>query len=261
VFDSEQVAVIALPPRSQSEAAQIAQRLTLPLASDPDDQRFPFLLVLTDEGLELRQHGPKPPGPIKADFLTGAIAHRRRFGGGRNQALARAIGLKSAVAPPTILDATAGLGRDAFILACLGCRVRMMERSPIIFALLSHGLARALADPALGNGIGQRLTLRAGDSLTHMSAPGNSLRPEVVYLDPMYPARTKSALVKKEMRALQLIVGADDDAPQLLIAALKYARCRVVVKRPRLAPPLAGLDPGSAIRTKTTRFDMYHLSP
>jgi 16S rRNA (guanine1516-N2)-methyltransferase len=261
VISPERIAVVAIPPRRPVEAERIARSLALPVASGPRDQRFPFLLALTDERLELRQRGPKAPGPITVDFLSGAVAHRRNFGGGRNQALARAVGLRSGVTPPAVLDATAGLGRDAFVLAWLGCRVLMMERAPVVAALLRHGLLRAAADPGLGPIIEQRLSFLAGDSLAYMSAPRNDPPPEVVYLDPMYPARTKSALVKKEMRALQSIVGADDDASQLLTAALHYARCRVVVKRPRLAAPLAGLDSDSAIRTKTTRFDVYHLSP
>jgi 16S rRNA (guanine1516-N2)-methyltransferase len=240
-----------------AEAERIARRLALPLASGPFDERFPFVLALTEARLELRQRGPNAPGPIYADFLSGAVAHRRRFGGGRNQALARAVGLKAGLPPPRIFDATAGLGRDAFVLVCLGCRVDMMERSAIISELLRDGLMKAMADPEIGSMVEQRLTLRTGDSLERLKNLGDNARPQTIYLDPMYPARTKSALVKKEMRTLQSIVGADDDAPELLAAALECARHRVVVKRPRLASPLAGPPPDTTIITRTTRFDVY----
>ncbi|WP_445775347.1 class I SAM-dependent methyltransferase, partial [Shewanella sp.] len=69
---------------------------------------------------------PKLDG-INVDFVSGAVAHRRKFGGGRGQSIAKAVGLKQGVTP-TVVDGTAGLGRDAFVLASLGCKVIMVER-------------------------------------------------------------------------------------------------------------------------------------
>jgi len=110
---------------------------------------LPLLLYLTQARLELRDMSAKVGGPVYADFIGGALDYRRRYGGGRKQALAKAIGLKHG-ATPTIIDATAGLGRDAFILATLGCHVQMLERSPVIAALLNDGLQRARADSKIG---------------------------------------------------------------------------------------------------------------
>ncbi len=193
------------------------------------------------------------------DFTAGTLAHRRRFGGGRGQPLARAAGLKKG-ATPQILDATAGLGRDAFVLASLGCTLHMIERSPISMALLRDGLQRACSDPEIGEMVQNRMRLTFGNACAIMRQLQDSERPDVVYLDPMYPHRNKSAQVKKEMRAFQLVIGQDTDTAELLEAALVCARQRVVVKRPRLAPPLAGPKASMTIESKNTRYDVYLTS-
>ncbi|MFO1372598.1 MAG: class I SAM-dependent methyltransferase [Candidatus Competibacteraceae bacterium] len=231
----------------------------LPLAAQPADIGFTHLLVLTPERLELRETSPNAPGPVYVDFLGGTVAHRRRFGGGRRQPLARAIGLKNHAAP-TVLDVTAGLGRDAFVLACLGCTVQMVERSPIVAALLNDGLMRAAQDPDIGTVVAARLHLTVADGREYLWQLASDQRPDVVYLDPMYPHRQKSALVKKEMRLLRQLVGDDWDASILLAAALACARWRVVVKRPRLAPLLTGPPPTVQIIAPNTRFDVYLLN-
>jgi 16S rRNA (guanine1516-N2)-methyltransferase len=154
---------------------------------------------------------------------------------------------------------TAGLGRDSFVLSCLGARVCMIERSPVIGALLSDGLARAREDPHIGEMVRQRLTLQIGNSIDILSNWQDSY-PDMAYLDPMYPHRTKSALVKKEMRMLRMVVGDDEDAPLLLETALTHVRERVVVKRPRLAPQIRGIQPSFAITGKKSRFDVYLVS-
>lgn len=217
---------------------------------------YPFILTVTPTRLELRETGPSAAGSIYVDFAGGTAEHRRRFGGGRGQPLARAVGLKGG-ATPTVLDATAGLGRDAFVLACQGCKVHLLERSPVAGALLQDGLKRASTDPEIGAMVRERMTLSFGDALAFMHQIGELARPEVIYLDPMYPPRSKSAMVKKEMRAFHALVGKDEDAPALLETALKCARKRVVVKRPRLADAIAGPKPSMSIEGKNTRFDVY----
>ncbi len=250
------VAVACEPSADPTAAAALATALGLPLALAPLAAGFTHLLVLTPERLELREPGPNAPGPVYADFAAGAVAHRRRFGGGRNQPLARAVGFKSGAAP-TVVDATAGLGRDAFVLASLGCTVRLVERSPIIAALLRDGLRRATRDPDIGPLVAERLSLTAADGREYLRELAENQRPDVVYLDPMYPPRRKAALAGKEIRSLRQLAGDDDDASELLIVALTGARRRVVVKRPRLAPALAGPPPGFAIVAPNTRFDIY----
>ncbi len=164
------------------------------------------------------------------------------------------IGIKKSYLP-TVVDATAGLGRDAFLLAALGCNVQMLERHPVVAALLDDGLQRGYQNAEIGSWLRERMTLLHTSSLTSLASilP----RPDVVYLDPMYPHRRKSALVKKEMRVFQSLVGTDDDADGLLAPARELAVKRVVVKRPSYAQPLAGVVAQAAITTKNHRFDLY----
>lgn len=252
---------VSAEPTANPAAAALALELGLPWIIDPAGATatcFTHLLVQTVERLELRELGADAPGPVYVDFAAGAVAHRRRFGGGRNQPLARAVGLKGG-ATPTVVDATAGLGRDAFVLASLGCTVQLIERAPIIAALLRDGLQRAARTPDIGLLVTERLHLITADGRDYLRGLAESQRPEVVYLDPMYPHRQKTALVKKEMRLLRQWVGDDDDAPELLAAALCCAQRRVVVKRPRQAPMLAGPPPGFQIVAPNTRFDIYPI--
>jgi 16S rRNA (guanine1516-N2)-methyltransferase len=201
-------------------------------------------------------------GTVHIDFVHGKLGHRRQFGGGRGQALAKAIGLKHG-ANPSVVDATAGLGRDAYILASLGAQVTMIERSPILAALLADGLQRLAAEAELAGAANIPLQLvhaNAIDWLQQQAKEAAHNRPEVVYLDPMYPHRSKSALVKKEMRALRALVGDDEDAGLLLQAARQCALKRVVVKRPKGAPLIDGTKPSGNVQSKNTRYDIYPTS-
>ncbi|WP_265583952.1 class I SAM-dependent methyltransferase [Chitinimonas koreensis] len=192
---------------------------------------------------------------MRVDFAGGAAEWRRKHGGGRGQGVARACGLKGG-ATPRVLDATAGLGRDAFVLAALGCEVDLIERSPLAAALLEDGLARAALDAEVA-AIAARMRLYRGGA-AELLANWPGARPEVIYLDPMFPdTRRKSALSKKEMQAFQAVVGADLDADALLAPARALALERVAVKRPRHAPLLAGLTPAYSLEGDSVRFDVY----
>lgn len=221
------------------------------LVHDPDAI---MALVLTPEHLELRKLDEPKLGAIFVDFVAGAMAHRRKFGGGRGEAVAKAVGIKGSYVP-SVVDATAGLGRDAYVLASVGCHVRMLERHPVVAALLDDGLQRGYADPEIGGWLQERLTLLHASSIDALK--DLSPAPEVVYLDPMYPHKQKSALVKKEMRVFQSLVGADLDADALLVPARALATKRIVVKRPDYAPPLADVPAHAATTTKNHRFDIY----
>ncbi|PIE83187.1 MAG: 16S rRNA methyltransferase [Candidatus Contendobacter odensis] len=252
-----QLAVTADHPKKQEAAARLAEQLNLPVIVDSaTTTQYTHLLAFSNERLELRELGTHAPGPVYVDFAAGAVAHRRRFGGGRQQPLARAVGLKGQYVPK-VIDATAGLGRDAFVLACLGCQVKLVERSPIIAALLHDGLQRAAHDAEIGQLVTERLQLHTANSQNYLASLAEAQRPDTVYLDPMYPHRSKSAQVGKGMRLLRLLVGDDLDTPALLHAALKATRRRVVVKRPQSAPTLTPLAPNFQIRIPNTRFDVY----
>ncbi|HET97267.1 MAG TPA: hypothetical protein ENN98_00905 [Desulfurivibrio alkaliphilus] len=250
------LAVAAATPELAEPARILANRLGLTLVETPDPNQLSALLLLTERRLELHQMAAGAPGPVYVELIGETMGYRLRHGGGGKQALARAVGLKGHPRP-TVIDATAGLGRDAFILASLGCRVRMIERSPVIHALLADGLNRAAADPASALMVSQRIRLLLGNAIDLLAQPTFPAA-EVVYLDPMFPGREKSALVKKEMRLLRLVAGEDPDAELLLARALARAQSRVVVKRPRIAPPLSGpVRPNYSLPGKSSRFDIY----
>ncbi len=195
------------------------------------------------------------PFDLTLDFVGGAVGHRLRHGGGRGQALHRAAGLTKGKTP-TIIDATAGLGRDAFMLAAMGAHCTLIERSPAIHARLRDALARARTESAELAEIIGRMTLLQGDSIQLL--PG--LAAEVVLVDPMHPPRKNSALVKKDMRVLRQVVGPDPDALALMEVALASAQKRVVLKWPARAEPLPGLrKPSHQIIGKTTRYDVFML--
>lgn len=193
---------------------------------------------------------------LSIDFASNASEHRRLHGGGRGQPIAKAIGLKTYGLPLTVIDATAGLGQDAFVLACLGCNITLIERSPIIANLLQDALQRAAAITVL-KPITDLMHIINADSKKILASLPPAAFPDVVYLDPMFPLRNKTALVKQEMRILKEIVGDDPDADELLTVARQVALRRVVVKRPRIAPYLNNVLPHSSQIGKANRFDIY----
>lgn len=237
----------------QTSASDYAARYGFQLveALSPD---LPYLLQLDEEGLALIAQGPEAPGPLRVDFVEGAHAHRRRYGGGAGQPVARAVGIKAS-APPCVVDATAGLGGDAFVMATLGCTVTLLERAAVVCALLEDGLRRAAMDPEL-EPIVRRMQLLHVDAHDWMSSqPAGSV--DVVYLDPMFPEEGRTARAKKGMYLFQQLLEGDLDADALLVPARRLAGQRVVVKRPKRAPVLAGVKPSGQQVGQSTRFDLY----
>jgi 16S rRNA (guanine1516-N2)-methyltransferase len=189
------------------------------------------------------------------DFVGGAVGHRYRFGGGRGQALPKAIGMKGR-GTIRVVDATAGLGRDAFLLASIGAEVTLIERSKVMHKKLAMGLARAKASGGDIADIIDRMTLIHGCSIDLI--PG--LAPEIILIDPMHPPRQNSALVKKEMRQIREIVGTDEDSVRLMEVALVSASKRVVLKWPKSSAPMDGIRPPShQIIGKSTRYDVWMM--
>lgn len=252
------ITVIPETPLFADAAAALARHLHLGLSQTPGDAHSASLLLLVGPRLRLARPGSKEL-PVSIDFTDKESTHRRKHGGGKSQPVAKAVGLGKGHVP-TVIDATAGLGGDSFVLACLGCQVTMIERSPVLAALLADGLARAAEDPAIGTLVRERLRLVHGNS-TELLAADPALTADVIYLDPMYPHRQKNSLVKKEMRLLRLLLGDDTDSAALLAAALSRAKRRVVVKRPRLAPAIDGVSPSFAYSGKSSRFDVYLVTP
>lgn len=254
-----QLALLATTAADEKCAARLAQRLglrRLATGSSPAScTQVPFLLVVNDGALALQQTGKGAPGPISADFGSAALRYRRL---GSTELLGKAVG-HSRHRSLLILDATAGLGRDAYILAGLGNTVRLCERDPVVLELLRAGLAAA--GEGLDDGVRDvalRMSLHPGD-VRELGDSGMQ-GVDVIYLDPMFPVRTKTAAVKKEMAALQRVLGnseAPGEADSLLRWALERGAARVVVKRPARAPGLAGARPSHSVKGKSVRYDVY----
>ncbi len=258
------IAVLCLEPEVEQQAAALALRLGAPLvrgetsAADCD-----LLLEVSSDGLAARVLREPRLGTVRLDFVGGALGHRLRQGVGRSLPLARAVGVTSAAARGRakrlrVFDATLGLGRDAFLLAAVGCAVNACERSAVLLELVRDALARARAAPALREAV-ERLSLCCGDALEVLAESSSIDRPDVVYLDPMFPERRReSALVKKQMRLVHLLAGRHDPKQDqaLFAAALASGAPRIVVKRFGNAPALA---PGvhHTIAGKSVRYDVY----
>jgi 16S rRNA (guanine1516-N2)-methyltransferase len=252
------VAVDGDGPSVLARAEAMAAMASLPLVIRSEWCRYTLLLTATDQRCELREAGPHRSRPIYVDFLGGHLGRRRKNVVGAERMLAKAVGFKGKTLH--VVDATAGLGRDAFLLACMGCRVTIFERSPVMAALLLDGIWRTCGVPKVGEIVAQSMQLLPLDARPMLLEAGKALRADVVYLDPMFPARGKSALAKKEMRICRLVAGDDEDASELLQIALGAARKRVVVKRPLKAPPLGG-EPSIVYKGTTIRYDVYLTTP
>ncbi|WP_245675812.1 class I SAM-dependent methyltransferase [Halofilum ochraceum] len=235
----------------RTEADALAQGLGVPLVGELPDEPGSLALVLTDERLQVQLTGPGAPGPVYAEFVTGATARRGREAARADEGLLRAAGARHGQTPD-VIDATGGLGRDAWLLAALGCRVTLVERHPAVAALLADGLKRARDDETAAE-IAARIELIEAEAVAVLG----ERTADTVIVDPMHPPRRKSAAVRKEMQVFRALVGADGDSDRLLPAAIAAARRRVAVKRPRGARPLPGPAPSGSIDGRSTRFDIY----
>ena len=203
-----------------------------------------LLLRLDSEGLALCFDGQE----LQADFSR----LLPRLKGLSGEFLVKAAKIKNADAPLTAIDATAGLGEDSFFLAAAGFHVTLYERNPIIYALLRDALERAARDPRLAD-IAAHMTAVHGDSITAMAQAEPS--PDVVLLDPMFPARQKSALVKKKLQMIQKLEFPCLDEREMMLAAMQARPKKLIIKRPPKGPHLAGIKPDHSIEGKAVRFD------
>jgi 16S rRNA (guanine1516-N2)-methyltransferase len=228
-------------------AQKLADELKLPFIIH-DTSAYDYVLLMTPAYLCLKKTCVKQ-APLVIDFLSAQISYRQKRISFKNELVAKALGVKKSAAP-IIIDATGGLARDSFIMASLGFEVQMIERNPIIHALLADGLIRG----RLKNAALERIHLIKANAIDWLPTLES---PDIIYLDPMFPTRKKSALPKQEMLIFHDIVGGDPDSEQLFQTALTCARMRVVVKRPRLADYLAGKVPSFSHTGSSCRFDVY----
>jgi 16S rRNA (guanine1516-N2)-methyltransferase len=209
-------------------------------------------------GLALGAVGLPYEQATRVDFSDPTLLYRLRTSGKR-QGIGKAVGLDKTKGVVRVLDATAGLGRDALVLAHLGCEVELMERSPWVHALLEDGFRRAqAAEDDIVRAAVSRMRLVHGDAKERLRAlAGSEQAPDVIYLDPMFPPRRKSAAVKKDIGTLQGLLGPDEDLEEVLTLALAVARRRVVVKRPPDQAEIAGPSPTFTLGGKATHFSIY----
>ena len=246
------VAVYADPPEDDRLAATAA-RLAIELGlKQIDSQNRPgnaaILLAVVPGRLELRVIGQRGL-PVFANLTK--LDTRSPAGRTLRQPLARALGLKRrSDLPLKVVDATAGWGEDTWLMASIGCHVLAVERNGIVAAMLHDALMRAAVTD---RSTAERISVLADDAANVLRTVGD--RPDVVYLDPMYPTGRKTA-ERKAMKVLRSVVGADDDATELMTAAIAVARRRVVVKRPVRAEALGG-KPTHSHRGKALRYDVY----
>jgi len=253
-----------------------------------------FCLEIGEKESQLTWDNPRP-GKFQISFTSGSNGYRRTRASPRSDTLARAIGLnrqmtRAEIADWSVLDATAGACTDTWAMAAYGCKVLAFERSGCLHVLQTDALHQATALPET-HVCASRITLVNADagnwlqnlvshsiqddqgspnrlsSITKASVAKPSYRysaPDVIYIDPMYPHRKKSAAVKKGMQTLQRLLGPDLDSQQLLDAALLAAASftikRVVVKRPTGAELLNNsfsIEPAHSHESKNTRYDVY----
>ncbi|KAA8731858.1 rRNA methyltransferase [Acinetobacter qingfengensis] len=216
----------------------------------------PQLCLLVDElGLWLAANG------MKMQPAWHEETHRLKRASLKTEMIARACQIGKTV---HILDATAGLGHDALLLASMGANVTMLERHPILFSLLQSALQQALQHPFLAS-IAQRISLIQADASEYLRTLSDE-QFDVIYLDPMFPTRDanqkqekKQAQVKKQMQLLHLLLPEDgvmDLGDQLLPLAQGKAT-RVVVKRPKHAVFLNHQQPQHQWQGEACRFDAY----
>ncbi len=281
-------------PRSYSLSIERSTSIidTFPYVVDPDAEH-PLVLHRTEQGLVLEKEKmslrcdflemlPRiKPGKLQTELLVKAakIKHKEPLSDSgiqskNNIEQSKVTNERSLPAIPIAIDATAGLGQDSFLLAAAGFSVYMFEQDPIIAALLEDALNRAQSDPALAN-IVERMHLFTEDSISALqrlsislsqdkqipqtsdSQPYLTVKPDVIYLDPMFPERTKSAAVKKKFQLLHHLEHPCENEEELLGAAMNIQPRKIVVKRMAKGLFLAGKKPSYSIKGKSIRYDCY----
>ena len=235
-----------------SQNLALAEELGLPMASkfDAMDRHFDFYLHYDEKGLSLHSNLGQALGAVRVNFDNTAL-NRRSKDSLSNQNLIKAVGLKQKL---SVLDAMTGLGSDAFLLACAGCRVTMLERNEIVFSLLRDGFLRGSKGlPETRAAVAEMMLLK-GDFLEQNDELGNF---DVLYIDPMFPIKRNTARSKKPMYLLQQLLGEAQEETDLLSLALSKARDRVVVKRAKRSPNYNNRKPDINFKGTSSRYDVY----
>lgn len=231
----------------QAAAASIADELQINRIRKSSAASLPACYLQLDaEGLSLVEGSHTLRGDF-ARFLPRLVPNNLN-----HELLVRAARMKGAQGPLTAVDATAGLGEDAFLLATAGFQVRLYERNPVIAALLQDALHRGMGNPELAPVI-SRMHFQKGDSIREL--PRLDFMPDIVVLDPMFPERKKSGLIRKKFQMLHQLESPCSEEKELLEAALSCHPGRVVIKRPLKGPCLADRKPSYSLKGRAIRYD------
>ena len=254
------VAILSGAGEFISHSLALAEELGLPMASkfDAMDRHFDFYLHYDEKGLSLHSNLDQALGAVRVNFDNTAL-NRRSKDSLSHQNLIKAVGLKQKQKQKqkqklNVLDAMTGLGSDAFLLACAGCRVTMLERNEIVFSLLRDGLFRGSKGlPETRAAVAEMMLLK-GDFLEKNDELDNF---DVLYIDPMFPSKRNTARSKKPMYLLQQLLGEAQEETDLLSLALSKARDRVVVKRAKRSPNYNNRKPDINFKGTSSRYDVY----
>ena len=234
------------------EALELAERLKNQFCNSESESGEPELTLKLDaDGLALVSDGQV----LKGDFNR--MLPRLKTANLSKELLVRAARIKNPTGPLTAIDATACLGEDSLLLAAAGFHVTLYERNPVIFELLNDSIQRASKQPELSE-IVSRMQVFHADSMEAMKQL--EAAPDVILLDPMFPERQKSALVKKKLQLIQKLEVPCMDESELIQTAMSVNPKKLIIKRPPKGPYLAGIKPDHSIEGKAVRFDCF-VSP
>lgn len=236
--------VVCMGAGAQRDAAEaLAKRVNAPLTEEPGEK---LTLLIDENGVSLTGFGLSYQG----DFEQ--MLHRLTGGRLQHEMLVHVSKIKTQ--QPKAVDATAGMGEDAILLAAAGYDVTLFEQNPVIAVLLSDALRRAKNHPVLGE-IVQRMHLIEGNSIELLPQQGEEY--DLIYLDPMFPARQKSGLINKKLQLIQKLEQPCFEEEALMEMAMGMKPGKIVVKRPLKGPYLAGKVPSYTNKGKAIRYDCY----
>ena len=238
--------VVCFEKGGQKDMAEaFARRIGAEISEKPGPK---LTILFHAKGVSLTGYGLSYQG----DFEN--MLHRVTNGRLQHEMLVRAA--KSDRPGRKAIDATAGMGEDAFLLAAQGYEVTLFEQNPVIAVLLKDALRRAKKHPVLKD-IASRMNLVQDNSVEGMSKlldPG-----DVIYLDPMFPARQKSSLINKKLQLIQKLEPPCSEETDLFDAAISASPSKIIVKRPLKSEFLAGRKPSYTLNGKAIRYDCYTL--
>lgn len=238
--------VVCLEKGGQKDMAEaFARRIGTEISEKPGPK---LTILFHAKGVSLTGYGLSYQG----DFEN--MLHRVTNGRLQHEMLVRAA--KSDKPGRKAIDATAGMGEDAFLLAAQGYEVTLFEQNPVIAVLLKDALRRAKKHPVLKD-IASRMNLVQDNSVEGMSKLLDPV--DVIYLDPMFPARQKSSLINKKLQLIQKLEPPCSAETDLFDAAISASPSKIIVKRPLKSEFLAGRKPSYTLNGKAIRYDCYTL--